>query len=161
MSWIAVSFPLPFFWYAVLWSSSPSRVKSQERWRHVKETEKIDVGRRGVLLIEWGKQLINILGYLDRALIKFCFKYVRRISNKYFTSKFLINVNQPPRGFIFGIKCIRCATKVIEKLKVRRVFSLTHSFPVHPSSTPRKQQKSLRFSVVFRGRERKHWEQMG
>ena len=39
---------------------------------------------------------------------------------------------------------------------------LTHSFPMHPFSTPWKHQKTLRFSDVFReGRERVHWEQMG
>ena len=32
--------------------------------------------------------------------------------------------------------------------------SLTHSFPVHPFSTPLKHQKTLRFSGIFRGVEK-------
>ena len=35
---------------------------------------------------------------------------------------------------------------------------LAHSFPVHPFSTPKEHQKSLRFPDVFRGREKLHWE---
>ena len=38
---------------------------------------------------------------------------------------------------------------------------LTHSLPMHPFSTPWKYQKTVRFSDVFRGRERVHWERMG
>ena len=35
---------------------------------------------------------------------------------------------------------------------------LTHSFPMHPFSTPWKHKKTARFPDVFRGRERVHWE---
>ena len=34
------------------------------------------------------------------------------------------------------------------------VFPLTYLFPVHPFSSPEKHQKTLRFSDVFRDRER-------
>ena len=40
-------------------------------------------------------------------------------------------------------------------------FNCTHFFPINPFSTPRKHWKTLRFSDVFRGPERVHWEQMG
>ena len=44
---------------------------------------------------------------------------------------------------------------------------LTRLLPMDPFSTPRKHQKALRFSDIFRGwrggggRERVHWEQVG
>ena len=41
------------------------------------------------------------------------------------------------------------------------IFSLTHLFPMHPFSTPLKYKKILRFSDIFGGRKRVHWEQMG
>ena len=36
-------------------------------------------------------------------------------------------------------------------MDVLRVSSLIHSFPMHPFSTPRKHQKTLRFFDVYRG----------
>ena len=41
---------------------------------------------------------------------------------------------------------------------------LTRLLPMDPFSTPRKHQKALRFSDIFRGgggRERVHWKQVG
>ena len=39
--------------------------------------------------------------------------------------------------------------------------TLTYLFPMHPFSTSWKHKKTIRFSDVFRGRERVHWEKMG
>ena len=38
---------------------------------------------------------------------------------------------------------------------------LTHSFPMHPFSTPRNIRKPLAFLMFSGGRERVHWERMG
>ena len=49
----------------------------------------------------------------------------------------------------------------ISRMYIAKVGTLTHSFPIRPFSTPWKHQKNVRFSGVFRCRERVHWEWMG
>ena len=58
------------------------------------------------------------------------------------------------------------------KISKDKYFCITHSFPVHPFSTPWKHQKTVRFSAAFlggggggggvgKGRKRVHLERMG
>ena len=42
-------------------------------------------------------------------------------------------------------------SKFFGSLVHKKNFGLTHSFPMHPFSIPWKQQKTVRFSDVFRG----------
>ena len=60
-------------------------------------------------------------------------------------------------GFYVHSRNNNCAKFLLVSL----FFTLSHSSPMHPFSTPRKHQKTVRLSDVFRGRESVHWERMG
>ena len=58
---------------------------------------------------------------------------------------------------------MKCVKQVLVFVKKQTNFDtlLTHLLPIHPFTTPWKQQKALRFSHVLWARERLYLEQIG
>ena len=70
----------------------------------------------------------------------------------------IVNSFQPLNNFL--------KSSILDVLRSSEYISahhiqLTHLFPMHPFSTHWKHQKTFRFSHVFWGRERVHWEKNG
>ena len=97
-----------------------------------------------------GKHLCRSLFFDKIAVFRPATLLKKALRYRYFPTNFAKMLR-----ILFFIEHLRCLLLLlINDGEVDSVTALTHSFPMHPFSTPWKHQKTLRFSDVFRGQKK-------